>query len=212
MSEQEQVVRTVAAYDQIAAAYLARWRDRRVVERPLTLLATLLPAGATVLDLGCGPGFDGASLRRKGLRVVGIDLSWEMVRIGRVHYPGVYLQGDMRRLPVASASVGAIWASASLLHLPRSLLPGMLAEAWRVLVTDGLFYLSLKEGTGEAWQADSCGREAPRFFTYWRAEALDSQLRAAGFGTVAAWRDQGSKDLWLNRVVRKSRQGSTEMK
>ena len=197
------VSRTVAAYDRIAGEYLARWRDRRVVERPLAMLATLLPAGALVLDLGCGPGFDGAALRAQGLRVVGADLSWQMVRLGRDHYPGVYLQADMRRLPLAAGTVDGIWASASLLHLPRPLLAPVLAEGRRVLAGEGLFYLSLKEGTGEAWRADACGREAPRFFTYWTAAALDSELRTAGLATVAGWQEEGSRDLWLNRIVRK---------
>lgn len=201
------VARTVAAYDRIAGEYLARWRDRRVVERPLTMLATLLPAGALVLDLGCGPGFDAAALRAQGLRVVGADLSWQMVRLGREHYPGVYVQADMRRLPLAAGTVDGIWASASLLHLPRSLLAPVLAEGRRVLVNDGLFYLSLKEGRGEAWRADACGREAPRFFTYWTAAALDGELRSAGLATVAGWQEAGSRDVWLNRIVRKVSDG-----
>lgn len=199
----EALSRTVAAYNRIADAYLAQWRDRRVVERPLALLATLLPAGALVLDLGCGPGFDGAALRARGFQVVGLDLSWEMVQIGRVHYPGRYVQGDMQQLPLAAGTIGGIWASASLLHLPRPLLAPVLMEARRVLAPGGLFYLSLKEGTGEGWQSDSCGRQAPRFFTYWQADNLDAHLREAGFNTVAGWHEQGSSDAWLNRVVRK---------
>ena len=199
----EALERTVAAYDRIAEEYLAQWRDRRVVERPLALLATLMAAGSLVLDLGCGPGFDGAVLRARGFRVVGLDLSREMVQIGRAHYPGPYVQGDMRRLPLAAGSAAGIWASASLLHLPRRWLDPVLVETRRVLAPEGLFYVSLKEGAGEAWQSDSCGREAPRFFTYWQADTLDAHLRRAGFTTVAGWREQGSDDLWLNRVVRK---------
>lgn len=202
-TREEALTRTVAAYNRIADEYLAQWRDRRVVERPLALLATLLPAGALVLDLGCGPGFDGATLRARGFRVVGLDLSWEMVQLGRAHYPGSYLQADMSRLPLAAGAAAGIWASASLLHLPRPLMAPVLAEAHRLLAPAGLFYLSLKEGAGEAWQSDSCGQEAPRFFTYWEADRLDAHLRVAGFNTVAGWREEGSSDAWLNRVVRK---------
>lgn len=205
--EEDTVMRTIAAYDQIADEYREQWRDRRVVERPLTLLATLLPAGGLVLDLGCGPGFDGATLRAHGLRVIGVDLSWAMVQTGRTYYPGTYVQADMRRLPLAAGSVDGIWASASLLHLARPLLLPVLREGRRVLAGEGLFYLSLKEGRGEGWQADACGREAPRFFTYWEAGALDGALRAAGLATVAGWREEGSHDLWLNRIVRKVDEG-----
>ena len=196
------VARTVAAYDRIATSYLEKWRDRRVIERPLTLFASLLSPESLVVDLGCGPGFDGAALRARGLRVLGLDLSWEMVCIGRAHYPGDYLRADMRCLPLASGSVNGIWASASLLHLPRALMATVLAEGRRVLTDAGLFYLSIKEGTGSEWAADACDPNAARFFTYWQPEALDAALRAAGLVEVAGWREEGSQNVWLNRIVR----------
>lgn len=195
--------RTIAAYDTIAEVYTAFWRDRRVVARPLTLLSTLLAAGDLVLDAGCGPGFDGAELRRAGLRVIGLDLSWQMLQSGQRHYPGQYVQADLRALPLPDACAAAVWASASLLHLPRAHFGPALQELTRVLLPRGLLFLSLKEGVGDGWQADACGREAPRFFTYWQAETLDAALAAAGLHTVAGWRDEGEANAWLNRIVRK---------
>jgi SAM-dependent methyltransferase len=193
--------RTVAAYDQIASTYADFWSDRRAMERPLALFASLLPPGARVLDAGCGPGFDGALLRERGLRVIGLDRSLAMLHLGQQRYPGPFVQGDLRRLPLASTSLAGIWASGSLLHLPRGdFVPG-LEEFARVLQGSGLLYLSLKEGEGEQWRADACGREAPRFFTYWQAEELDAALAVAGFALTAAWRDEGNTTNWLNRIA-----------
>ena len=49
-----------------------------------------LPPGGLILDAGCGPGLVAAALLASGLRVVGVDLSREMieragkrVRVGR---------------------------------------------------------------------------------------------------------------------------------
>jgi SAM-dependent methyltransferase len=193
--------RTVAAYDQIASTYAEFWSDRQVMERPLALFASLLSDGACVLDAGCGPGFDGALLRERGLRVIGLDRSAAMLRLGRQRYPGPYLLGDLRRLPLAGGSLAGIWASASLLHLPRAQLAPALQEFARVLQPGGLLYLSLKEGEGERWQADACGEEAPRFFTYWQAEELDAALAVAGLALTAGWRDEGVTTTWLNRIA-----------
>jgi arsenite methyltransferase len=72
-----------------------------------------IPAGATVLDLGCGAGLDSLiSARRVGAsgRVIGIDFSQSMLtRACRaVTDSGLdvtLLRGDAERLPLASASV-----------------------------------------------------------------------------------------------------------
>jgi SAM-dependent methyltransferase len=42
-----------------------------------------LPAGGTVLDAGCGPGLVSAALLKAGFRVVGVDLSREMIERAR---------------------------------------------------------------------------------------------------------------------------------
>lgn len=200
----EETTRTIAAYDQIAEAYADFWGDRRVVERPLTLFAGLLSQGSLVLDAGCGPGFDSSVLRERGLHVVGLDRSAAMLRLGVQRYPGPYLQGDLLTLPFARGTLDGIWASATLLHLPRQDFVLALHDFARVLAPRGLAYLSLKEGEGEQWRTDACGREAPRFFVYWQAEALDAALAEAGFATVAGWREPGHTAHWLNRIVHKS--------
>ncbi|MDT8305607.1 MAG: class I SAM-dependent methyltransferase [Anaerolineae bacterium] len=193
--------RTIASYDEIATAYADFWSDRRVVERPLTMFASLLPHQALVLDAGCGPGFDSTLLRERGLRVVGLDRSVAMLQLGRARYPGPYVQGDLLGLPFAPWVLHGIWASATLLHLPRHDFAPVLTEFMRVLAPGGLLYLSLKEGEGEEWRTDACGHEAPRFFTYWQPEALDAALSGAGFAMIASWRESGRTATWLNRIV-----------
>lgn len=67
------------------------------------------PAGARVLDLGCGAGRHLEALGEAGLRPVGLDLSMPLLRRAREsvgdHTPLV--RGDMRRLPLADGSVDA---------------------------------------------------------------------------------------------------------
>ncbi|HTN52485.1 MAG TPA: class I SAM-dependent methyltransferase [Anaeromyxobacter sp.] len=68
------------AFDQQAARF-----ERSRVQSDPELLARLvafaaLPAGARVLDAGCGPGLVAEALLAAGLAVHGVDLSGEMIR------------------------------------------------------------------------------------------------------------------------------------
>src|SRR5262245_58828998 len=47
-----------------------------------------LPAGSLVLDAGCGPGLVASALLAAGHRVVGVDLSREMIERARLRCAG----------------------------------------------------------------------------------------------------------------------------
>ena len=60
-----------------------------------------LHAGATVLDLCCGPGRHGRHLVKKGMAVVGVDSSRFLLREALTKVNGVHLvEGDMRHIPL----------------------------------------------------------------------------------------------------------------
>ena len=50
--------------------------------------ATVLPPGATVLDLACGCGYGSWLLHSVGLGVTSIDASEEAIQYAQEHYPG----------------------------------------------------------------------------------------------------------------------------
>ena len=69
------------------------------------------PEGATVLDVGCGPG---TYLQR--VRGVGLDLSFGMAREARRHAPTTV--GDVCALPIRTAAVDRLLAPHMLYHAP----------------------------------------------------------------------------------------------
>jgi ubiquinone/menaquinone biosynthesis C-methylase UbiE len=105
--------------DEDAGRYLS-WVDE---------LAALLPAGARVLDLGCGAGVPATlALTRHGLRVAGVDFSAVQLARARTLVPEArFVQADMAAFSLRPASVDAVTAFYSLIHLPvadqRALLP-----------------------------------------------------------------------------------------
>ena len=84
----------IQTYEQIAAAYLEKRRDRSVIQRFVEQFDEHFAPESWILDVGCGPGFDAQFLRKRGHKVFGIDLCWKMLQLGRKHFPGSFVQGD----------------------------------------------------------------------------------------------------------------------
>jgi SAM-dependent methyltransferase len=95
-----------------------------------------IPAGAVVLDAGCGSGRVFRYELAAGCRVVGVDIGDELRDNPNV---GDRLRGDLDRLPFAAASFDAVLASHVIEHLPRP--ERALAEVARVLKPGGRFLL-----------------------------------------------------------------------
>src|SRR5579883_951733 len=92
------------SYDADAAAWHAAHlgEDRAVTRREgYDRFAALLPAGALVLDLGCGSGLDAAPLAARGLRLIGLDVSRAMLTIAqtRPELAGRVLVAELCSLP-----------------------------------------------------------------------------------------------------------------
>jgi SAM-dependent methyltransferase len=88
-------------FDRVATEHSkARARYRYYYEDLYGFIRGQVPAGSTVLDLGCGDGTLLASLRPS--RGVGVDLSLEALREARRRHPDLLLVcGDVERLPVS---------------------------------------------------------------------------------------------------------------
>lgn len=193
--------RTIQTYNRIAQAYHRANRDRSNVLPFLHRFINHMPDRARIADIGCGPGFDTQWLRERGFRTVGFDLSSGMLRTARAQYGGAFVHATMQQLPLARVLDG-ILANASLLHIPRDAVSGVLSEFYRVLRPNGVLGLALKAGDGTAWEPASYGHTEPRFFTFWQADALDAKLNQAGFAVVDGWVIDLGKRPWLLRLAR----------
>lgn len=188
---------TRQTYDTYAAQIAERfWKTD--LSRSWDAFGARLPEGALVADLGCGPGRDTGHFTGRGFQVVGMDYSYGMLRQAAERAPAPYTQGDLRTLPFASGAFQGAWMSASLLHIPRGQVPGVLAEVRRVLKPEGVLYLGVKEGEGEVWER----REGERFFTFFRVDEIHALLTSAGFTLLEKWLDHTPKVTWINLLAR----------
>ena len=187
---------TIQSYNQIAEVFYEKNKDRSKIADNLDRFARYCQPSDLIADVGCGPGFDGELLRARGFRVIGLDLSCQMIRIGKRMFDWPFIQADMEALPFLPGLDG-LWVNASLLHIERSVVPETLNDFSSVLKPGGVFFVSVKNGAGEKWEPGDEG--VPRWFTYWREDALGEVVRDAGFQILDMW----SNEDWIKCCARK---------
>lgn len=174
---------TVRTYEAVAERYRERHGDRRPIAGQIEAFDEAVDGAGDrprVLDVGCGPGWETATLCDLGYDVVGVDLTPAFLSQAREEAPSADLaRMDMRRLGFAAESVDGVWALASFLHVPRADAPATLAGFERVLRPGGVLYLSVKRGTGTR-RGDGYPEDA-RQFTLYRASELRELVVGAGF-------------------------------
>jgi len=105
-------------------------------------IASLVPAGARLLDIGCGPGLYGRRFSERALRVTGLDISAGSIAYACAHDPaGHYLVQDYLTmdLPGGFDVVTLIWCDYG--ALTDSERPVLLARVAGALSPGGLLVL-----------------------------------------------------------------------
>ncbi len=145
--------------------------------------------GKKILDAGCGNGRDMQFFSRQGYKVTGIDNSDEMVRraSAQVRDAKVRKMDFLTRLDFKNNEFDGVWASASLLHVPKKSLGGVLAELKRVLKDHGVLFVSVKEGKGEIVVQDDFG-EGERFFSFYTEKEIKQRLESHGLEVRKSYR------------------------
>ena len=209
--QDEDVLETVSAYNCSGSRYAARTRDfARGSSLPEEIDWLADHTAGIVLDAGCGAGRDSCRFAQRDRDVVALDASISMLEAVPRHSRIRRLMGDIRNLPLATSSLGAVWCSAVLLHLDRSMVRAAFSEFFRVLSTAGLVTVSVKEGEGHdaSPMPDSCGYR--RHFYYYKLDDLIQFARLEGFEPIRTWAGvepgaDASPQRWVRGIFRKTR-------
>ena len=175
--------KTLRFYAENAATY-AQHRTRPSGER-LDALLSLLPAGASILELGCGNGMDAEYMLARGFDVDATDGTPELVTEARKRLGGKVRVLRFEELDAVSAYDG-VWACASLLHVPAATLPDILGRIRLALRPGGVFVASFKGGSGEGWD------NLDRYYNYPSADDLMAAYFAAGWTDLTLETNMGS--------------------
>lgn len=154
-----------------------------------------------ILDVGSGPGRDGLLLKEKGLEVICLDASEEMVKLCKEK--GLEsVVGDFIFMPFEDHSFDGAWAYTSLLHISKQDASNAFDEVRRVLKPDGILSLGLIEGEVEEYR-ESSGVNMPRWFSFYTKEEVEKMLGDHGFKVLYFEQFKPKSKNYLNFIAQK---------
>lgn len=167
-----------------------------------------LPAGARVLDVGCGSGVKSKYLTDHGFKVIGIDISEKLLEIAEREAPEAEFRVlSMTDLDSMPETFDGVFAQASLLHIPKKEAGDIVKKMARRLVTGGLLCINVKEAregkpNEEILKENEYGYEYERFFSYFTVEELERYLTDAGLKIISTLRNpnKSGKTVWLQII------------
>lgn len=160
-----------------------------------------LPAGAAILDFGCGSGRDTKYFLSQGYQVDAVDGSAELCRLAG-EYTGVNVKNMLFHELAEVERYDGIWACSSILHLPPEELADVMRKMVIALKYNGIIYASFKYGT-------FAGERNGRYFTDMTEDAFADFLKQIkNIKIEEQWitsdvRPERSEEKWLNLILRK---------
>ena len=159
-----------------------------------------VPSGGRILDLGCGSGRDIRAFRDMGYDADGIDGSEKLCKLART-----YTDAPIRCMDFATindiAEYNAIWACASLLHIPYEEILPLFKKLMVALKDNGVIYASFKYGDYE-------GERDDRYYTDMTSDRFRTTIESIkGLSPVEEWTSEENRNStiikWYNTILRK---------
>lgn len=171
-------------YNAIAKRYLSeRTRESEDV-RLLSELMERMPAGAKVLDAGCGAGIPIAQILSERFRVTGVDFSEAQIELAKKNVPSAeFICQDMTQLDFPENTFDGIASFYAIIHIPRQEHQPLLANFYRMLKPNGLALLCL----GAEHLIDDIDENYLGTRMYWShydSETYHKLLKECGFSIV----------------------------
>lgn len=158
----------------------------------------LVKKGGLILDAGCGSGRDAKAFKTLGFSVHAIDASSELAKLAEQLIEQPVEVTTFQQFKYHD-SFDAVWACASLLHVPFDELPESMQKLSFSLKNDGVFYCSFKYGYDEV---ERNGRR----FTNLNESLLQTVLSGLPLRIAKTWltsdlREGRDNEKWLNAIL-----------
>jgi SAM-dependent methyltransferase len=181
----------------LAALGFTRGRDG---DATLAIRLAEIGAGDRLVDVGSVPGVAARKAAALGAKVVAVDPSAMMLRVGRLANRATglrYAHGSAEALPVADGWATVVWSLATVHHWPD--LDAGLHEVRRVLAPGGRFVAIERHVSEGAHGVASHG------WTRAQADAFALECEALGFSATVAEEQGGNRGGALSVVARQGR-------
>jgi SAM-dependent methyltransferase len=194
-------------YDAIALRY-AEWAGQ--IKSPvlewLRDLDSRLPAGADVLELGCGRGVPGTRELARRHRVTGVDISAVQIELARHHVPEAsFVHADASELEIAAGSLDAVVALFFFGHVPVDEQRELIRRIAVWLDDGGLLLATFGAGGAAGEEVDEDWLGTPMYFASLGGDSYLPLLRECGLESlrdeVIVQREPGHGDVAFHWVL-----------
>lgn len=157
-----------------------------------------LKRGASILDIGCGSGRDLRFFKNAGYVPTGLEPSVTLAKHARQFSQVNVIEQTLQNFQTI-ASFDAIWACASILHIPSDELLNNFTKMSNLITREGTIYVSFKHGDFE-------GEKNGRFFNFQTIESIQQYLPKSLIidkQWISSDKRRERTDEWLNILISK---------
>ncbi len=156
-----------------------------------------LHPNAHILDAGCGSGRDSLYFKSRGFQCSAFDISFKMSTFASALLGQEVLQLSFDELHFQD-KFDAVWASASLLHVPKEKMPSVMKKLSQALRPRGVIYASFKHGDSESMRGK-------RFFNAYTQKSFNDLIEPTPFRLEESFlledtRPERKGEFWLNCI------------
>jgi SAM-dependent methyltransferase len=187
----------VREYDRISEWYASERVDQSGVPEATTL-ASSIPRGSLILDVGCGNGVPiSRALLRGGHRVIGLDSSSAMLARFQRNCPEAFaVRGIVQSCPFADCRFDAAVAWGVIFHLNPDEAIGAIANVSRIVKPNAPFLFTSGDVDGLDGKEGKMNGVTFRYFSY----SIDNYRRILGdhgFTLIDVHADSGNNTYYL---------------
>lgn len=191
---------TIRYYDKNASEYY-NLTFNMSMEETIEEFLKLIPADSAILDLGCGSGRDSLYFLEEGFDVTAIDGSRQMCELAEIEIGQDVVHHMMFDELEFEDVFDGVWACASLLHVKKTEINGIIDKISKSLVKDGVLYMSFKQGEFE-------GMRDGRYYADYEVSEIRNIIKAHQeleiIDIYTKRRNKDDEHTWINVFVRKN--------
>ena len=181
---------TIDTYNKSAVNFQNKFMDMDLYNSTYDKFCNLIEKqNASVFEIACGPGNITKYLlsKRPEFKIVGIDLSAEMIKLARINNPTAeFLLMDCRDIYKINNKYDAIMCGFCFPYLSKKECAKMIRDMFSILNINGVVYISAMEGdyNKSGYEKTSFSGNHQVYIHYHQAGFLTNTLKGAGFKNI----------------------------
>ncbi len=183
---------TFDTWNKLALLYQQKFMGLDLYNKSYDVICdSITKSGATVLDVGCGPGNITRYLltKRPDFNVLGIDVAPNMVELARKNNPTAKFSVlDSRQIGELKTTFDGIVAGFCLPYLSSFDVSKLFTDCFQLLHNNGLLYVSFVEGDNaqSGYQTGSSGDRT--YFYFHTTDEITKQLKDKNFDEIEVYK------------------------